>query len=235
MKDPLDRFTESEMARILERASEQGSLLPAVSSSDGFTLAEIESIAAEAGLDTRRIRAAAVQVALDRSRGRFGDTGRIDLRGSVPGVVSSREFGQLAETIGDAAGAPGVRNSAFGALEWENPRGADRLHVTVTPGDANTSLRVRADASAVKGLCYVASVGGALALGGITGAILEPTSVIAGVGIMVGAATAGVATGWTVWRTQARALRNRAASVMAAVSDRAAEIARSADEGQESR
>jgi len=236
-----DRFSEQEMARILERAARESSgsdrrQLPATAgSADGFDLAEIESIAREAELDVAGVHEAAIQVALDRSRGRAGDTGRIELIRQVPGVISPVDYGKLAETIGDAAGVTGVRSAAFGALDWEEPRGADRLQVTVSPGDQSTSVRLRTDASAVKGLCYVASVGGALALGGITGAIVEPASALVGVGIMATAATAGATAGWALWRARARRLRARAASVFASVTRRTAELAASADSSQESR
>jgi len=241
MSTPGDRYTERELARILERAASQSQgsedrrSLPAGGAAGGFTLAEIEAIAREAELDVTAIREAAVHVALDRSRGRGGDTGRIDLLRRIPGVVSAADYGMLAETIGDAAGAPGVRSSTFGALDWEEARGTDRLQVTVSPGEETTSVRLRADASAVKGLCYVASIGGALALGGITGAIVDPGSAVVGVGIMATAVTAGTVTGWAIWRNRARALRARAASVLAAVTARASDLARSAEDGQESR
>ena len=106
-----------------------------------------------------------------------------------------------------------------------------RMRVTVTPETDSTSIRVHTDASALKGLCYVASTAGALALGGITGAITEPAAILTGVGIMAGAASVGMATGWTVWRVQARRLKERSAAVFAAVSGRAAELARRPPDG----
>ena len=241
MSMPGDRFSEQELARILERASReshgpgQRRLLSAGSAAEGFDLAEIESIAREADLDVAGVHEAAIQVALDRSRGRTGDTGRIELIRRVPGVISPDDYGKLAETIGDAAGVTGVRSASFGALDWEEARGTDRLQVTVSPGDRSTSVRLRTDASAVKGLSYVASVGGALALGGIAGAVIEPSSVLVGVGIMATAATAGATAGWAIWRARARRLRARAASVFASVTRRAAELASSRDGSQESR
>ncbi len=229
VSDPGDRFNEQEMARILRTTSAGGTNLPVASSKSGFTVAEIESIAREAGLDSSGIAAAAARVAMDRSRGLFGSADILVLRNRVPGVVSSGDYGRLADTIGDAAGDPGIRNAAFGGLDWESSPGMSRMRVTVTPESDSTSIRVHTDASALKGLCYVASTAGALALGGITGAITEPAAVLTGVGIMVGAASVGMATGWTVWRVQARRLKERSAAVFAAVSGRAAELARQPD------
>lgn len=196
-------------------------------------MAEIESIAREAGLDSSGIAAAAARVAMERSSSLFGSAGIMELRLEVPGVVSSRDYGRLADAIGDAAGEPGTRNAAFGALDWESSRGASRIRVTVSPESDSTSIRVHTDASSLKGLCYVASVPGALALGGITGAIIEPAAVLTGIGIMAGAASIGVATGWTAWRVQARRLRERSAAVFEAVSGRAAELAKEFDESVE--
>ena len=62
-----DRFTEQEMARILETASAGGSNLPASRRGSGLTVSEIESIAREAGLDTSGIAAAAARVAMELS------------------------------------------------------------------------------------------------------------------------------------------------------------------------
>ncbi len=230
MSETGDRFNEQEMARILKTASVDGTSLPVASPKSGLTVAEIESIAREAGLDVSGIAAAAARVAMDRSRGVLGSADILVLRNRVPGVVSPSDYGRLADTIGDAAADPGTRNAAFGGLEWESSPGTmARMRVTVTPEVDSTTIRVHTDASALKGLCYVASTAGALALGGITGAITEPAAVLTGVGIMVGAASAGVATGWTAWRVQARRLKERSAAVFAAVSDRAAELARKAD------
>ena len=231
MSDPGDRFNEQEMARILKTASADGTSLPVASPKSGLTVAEIESIAREADLDASGIAAAAARVAMDRSRGVLGSADVLVLRNRVPGVVSSGDYGRLADAIGDAAGDPGTRNAALGGLEWESSPGMSRMRVTVTPEVDSTSIRVHTDASALKGLCYVASTAGALALGGITGAITEPAAVITGIGIMVGAASVGMATGWTAWRAQARRLKERSAAVFAAVSDRAAELARRADGG----
>jgi hypothetical protein len=235
VSDSAHRFSDTELEQILDRASKETRSLPVNIRSGEFTIDEIESIASEAGLDVERVRAAAIQVAMDRSRGRFGDTGRIDLRRNVTGAVAAADFGQLAEAISDAAGVLGAPSSTLGSLQWEEPRGADRLQVTVTPGESSTSIRVRTDASAIKGLCYVASLGGALALGGITGAILEPSSAAVGVGIMATAATAGAATGWAAWRARARRLRMRATSVLVHVTERAAELAAARPDAQESR
>ena len=59
-----DRFTEQEMARILKSASAGGSHLPVSSRGSGLTVAEIESLAREAGLDSSGIAAAAARVAM---------------------------------------------------------------------------------------------------------------------------------------------------------------------------
>ncbi len=232
MSSPDDRYTEQEMARILKMASTGGAQLPVPSRTAGFSVEDIESIAREAGLDAGGIAAAAAQVSIDRSRGILGDTGVIDLSRRIPGIVSSTDYGRLADAISDASGEPGVRNSSFGALVWESRPGAGRIQVTVTPEADTTSIRVHSDASALKGLCFVASTAGALALGGITGAITEPSAVLTGVGIMLGAAAAGVSTGWAFWKVQGRRIRNRAAGVFAVVSERAAELAdRDAESG----
>ncbi|MEJ2548598.1 MAG: hypothetical protein P8125_12440 [Gemmatimonadota bacterium] len=225
MKPPEDRFTEEELREILRAASGPTGALPAARKPGGFTVDEIESIAREAGLDPGAIVPAAARVALRRGRGVHGAPGVTSLSQRVRGEVGPGDFADLAETIAEAAGEPGTRGAAFGALEWETKPGGSRMKVTVTPGSGGTSIRVHTDASAVKGLCYVASMGGALALGGITGAIVEPTAILAGVAIMTGAASAGVATGWAFWRAHANRLRERSARVFTAVSDRAAELA----------
>jgi hypothetical protein len=226
MKPPEDRYTEEEMREILRAASGVTGALPPARKPGGFTVEEIESVAREAGLDPGAIVPAAAQIALQRGGGVHGAPGVTNLSQRIRGRVGTGDFADLAETIAEAAGEPGTRSTAFGALEWETKPGGSRMKVTVTPGSGSTSIRVHTDASAVKGLCYVASMGGALALGGITGAIVEPAAILAGVAIMTGAASAGAATGWAAWRAHANRLRERSVRVFAAVSDRAAELAK---------
>jgi hypothetical protein len=220
-----DRFTEEELREILRAASGPTDALPPAGRPGGLTLAEIESVAREVGLDPGAIAPAAARVALRRGGGVHGAPGIMNLHHRVPGEIRPGDYGDLAEAIAEAAGEPGTRSAAFGALEWETKPGGGRMKVTVTPGSGSTSIRVHTDASAVKGLCYVASIGGALALGGITGAIIEPSALLAGVAIMTGAASAGVVTGWAAWRAQAHRLRDRSARVFAAVAGRTAELA----------
>jgi hypothetical protein len=237
------RFTESELREILRAASGPDRALPPAPRPGGFTVEEIESVAREAGLDSGAVAAAAAHVAVRRGTKVHGAPGVTDLSRKIAGEVSSGDYGDLAETIAEAAGEPGIRSAAFGALEWEAKPGASRMKVTVTPAAGGTSIRVHTDASALKGLCYVASMGSALALGGIVGAITDPNSVLTGVSLMVGAASAGMASGWTAWRLQARRLQEKSARVFAAVTGRVAELAtvdpdrerRGSEEDQESR
>lgn len=220
------RFSESDLREILEGSP--ATLLPSEPRrrADGLTLSDLESVAREAGLDASGIAHAAAQVSLRKTGGGPGGASRFRVARSVPGVVRERDLGRLAEAIGDAAGESGARDVALGSLHWRTTRGASHLEVRVTPGERTTALRVQADASAVKGLCFLSSIAGALALGGITGAIVEPASIAAGVGIMAGAAATGVATGWTAWRIHARRLRDRVARVFSAASECAAGLAR---------
>ncbi|MCL7980225.1 MAG: hypothetical protein M8840_01120 [marine benthic group bacterium] len=231
MSSSENRFTEAELREILRAASGPDRALPPALRPGGFTVEEIESVAREAGLDSGAIAAAAARVAVRRETKLHGAPGVTDLSRRVRGSVSSGDFGELAETIAEAAGEPGVRSAAFGGLEWETKPGGSRMKVTVTPGEDSTSVRVHTDASAVKGLCYVASMGSALALGGIAGAITEPTAVLTGVTLMAGAASAGAFTGWAAWRAQARRLQERSARVFAAVTGRTAELAERRPEG----
>lgn len=219
------RFPDADLREIL-RAS-PSARIPATTSrgSGGLTLSDVESIAREAGLDASGIARTAADLVIRRSGG-FGGASRAQVARTVPGVVAERDFGRIADAIGDVAGETGHREVVLGSLLWRTSRGATHLEARVSPEGDATALRVRADGSAVKGLCFLGSIAGALALGGITGAILEPSSVVAGAGIMAGAATAGVAAGWAAWRVQARRLRERVSRVFAAASASSASLAR---------
>jgi hypothetical protein len=191
----------------------------------GLTLSDLESVAREAGLDASGIARAAADLSIRRAGGSFGGASRLQVTRTVPGLVAERDFGAIADAIGDAAGETGRREVALGSLHWRTDRGASHVEARVTPGEEDTALRVQADASALKGLCFVGSIASALALGGITGAVLEPSSVLAGIGIMAGAGAAGFGAGWTAWRVQARRLRERVARVFAAASAASASVA----------
>lgn len=219
------RFPDADVREILS-ASPSVRIPPAPpGGSDGLTLSDVESIAREAGLDATGIARTAADLVIRRSGGLAGAS-RIQLTRTVPAAVAERDFGRIADAIEDAAGETGHREVTLGSFHWRTRGGATRLEARVSPQGETTTLRVRADGSAVKGLCFMSSIAGALALGGITGAILEPSSVVAGVGIMAGAATAGVAAGWTAWRVQARRLRERVSRVFAAASASSASVVR---------
>ena len=97
----------------------------------------------------------------------------------------------------------------LGSLEWKTVGEPSQIHVTVSPRDGKTAVRVFVDRSPAGVLTYLfPGIVGLLAIG-VGGAILEPNTVV-GVGSLIGASLGGAfLTARTIWHTTTGKLRAR--------------------------
>src|SRR5450830_1774255 len=113
MTEPLPgrRYNDKEVARIIKQASElQQSDAPGESAS-GLSLAELEQIAREAGIDPAMVRRAAVdldaQVSVGRPSRFLGAPSSLALERTIDGEVSPDEYDALVAEIQRAVGGMG--------------------------------------------------------------------------------------------------------------------------------
>jgi hypothetical protein len=116
-----------------------------------------------------------------------------------PRSLSSDELLRLVDVVRGATRQQGAVQEVLGALEWKTIGELSEIAVTAAPGAAGTRVRVLGDRGAAAALTWGLSVAGGLVAGGITGAVLEPATVLGGVGILAAAGTAGVGLARALW------------------------------------
>lgn len=142
------RFTDEEVATILERAlasSHRETRVPVRNETDGITLAQLEGVAAEAGIDPVRVREAALTLG-DESEGEdgsalFGPPANHVFDRVVEGEIPPDRMSDVVAAIRRLTKGTGKVEEVGDWLEWTS--GEDRsLHVTVKPEAGQTRLQV---------------------------------------------------------------------------------------------
>ena len=203
-------YTDEELALILNRAAElqDGG---ARASGGRFTLAEIQEIAAGAGIAASHVAKVAAGVRENRDRNTrsfLGAPSRFRSEETIDGQVSDDVVGELLDVARRDVGLQGSVNEALGMVEWTGRDDFGATHVTVTRRAGHTTIGVlsdRSDTAAVTGIAGVTgavlgSFGLAIALAA-TAAIVAPLAVPAGIAGATG-------TSWlsmrAIWRRIAR-------------------------------
>ena len=150
-------FSEKELALLLNRAAamEEGG---AQSSGARYTLAEIQEIAAGAGIAPSRVAAGAAGLRENRERSahRFlGGPWRFRSEETIDGEVSDDVVGELIDLARREVGLQGSVTEALGAVDWMGRDSFGATHVTATRRGGRTTIGVlsaRTDAAAVAGV-----------------------------------------------------------------------------------
>lgn len=234
------RYSEKEVARLLERATElQRDEAPTGTVEGGLTLSELEEIAVEAGIDPRYLRRAA------------GDLGRPSptsgwswLTGAPTTLVFERtvavelrpdSFEALSAEIQQRVGAVGQASVLGRTLTWqsETPNKTRSLQIIVTSRAGETHMRVEERLNQLAGALFGGLVGGVGVGAGGTGlgvALGVMGSAFFAVAIPLGAVTGSYVAARTIFSTMAgrrrEALRDLLEYLSEAVSDAASDAAR---------
>ena len=131
----LPGFDDADVALILARAAELdalapgSSMLPALARNRLLSLADLESVAIEAGIDPDHVRTAASELALRRSplpaslppaTTRMGLPERVDADRVLPVTLDEATWGLMVQELREFAGSPGVMSSVGGVWEWHS-------------------------------------------------------------------------------------------------------------------
>jgi hypothetical protein len=178
------RFNEKEVALIIKRASELQQTEASSDSSTGMSLAELEQVAREAGLDPALVRRAATdldtRVTDQKPNGFIGAPTALRLERTIDGEVPADEFETLVLEMQRELGQVGAASTFGRSLQW-TVQGVDRrrvstrtVQVTISPRDGRTTIRIEERLGGLAGGLFGGLMGG---LGGGTGGLA------AGVGI----------------------------------------------------
>jgi hypothetical protein len=216
------RYTEEELALILNRAAErQEGMQP---SAPRYTLAEIQEIAAGAGIAPEHVVGVAATIRdarAQRGGGVLGAPERFRFEESIDGEIADDVVGELLDAARRELGVQGSVTEALGSIEWKGRDALGTTFVTVTRRGGRTTIGVLCARTDAAGVTW--TLGG---FGAIAGSAALATALIAGAGITgpVAAALAiagGGSGAWlsarTVWRRVARRWSERTAALGSAL------------------
>ncbi|HEX7977323.1 MAG TPA: hypothetical protein VF461_01875 [Gemmatimonadaceae bacterium] len=208
------RYTEEELALILNRAAERQEGVQA--SAPRYTLADIQEIAAGAGIAPNHV--ASVAAALGDARaprggGVLGAPHRFRFEESIEGEIADDVIGELFDVVRRTLGVQGEVTEALGMVEWKGQDAFGWSYVAVARRGGRTTISVlstRTDAVATAAtLGGVGAFFGSLALGSAAVSLISiaaPVAAAAGIGVALSAAWVGTR---AVWRHYARGVVGR--------------------------
>jgi hypothetical protein len=227
-RDLEARYSEREMALILKRAADLDGRETAKSLAR-YTLADIQEIAAGAGIDAETVTAAAAELRHPaQTPWLLGGPTRFRAERRAPVTVSPTAFSELVETIRLQTSLQGNSSQVFDGLEWRGRDAVGAVYVTISPRERETRVTVVAARGDEAFLAGMAGFGAALA----TTAAFIPLLVSAGApplvvsaSTAVAAATALVATTRAIWRRRAGRWTQRTTEIADAITRRLTQLA----------
>lgn len=173
------RYDDEEVREILVRATELKPELPALASgspaADGLTLTELQTAAAEAGIDPDRVAAAAHELVVDRavltpSATRLGVPVSTSHVVRMPRMLTSDEWDRFVVRLRDTFQTPGEVRTEGSLRTWHH----GTLRVLLEPLEEGARLRFESSDDSARG-----TLEGALALGWGGGFLLVFLTLIA--------------------------------------------------------
>src|SRR5689334_11992088 len=226
---PSQRYSEQEMALILKRAAELQE------GADGRgtqrTLAEIQEIAAEVGIDAPFVSEAVAE--LERPRPRIGWLGaptRFHDERSIAGSLGSIEVGELLDQARAELGLHGEVRQVFDGVELRLRSALGTSILTVGPRAGGTRIALTTERLDQAVAIAAGSVGIGLlaALGGVAIAINVTDNALLASAIVAASAIAGtIVSARALWHSVAERWRRRTHAIVATLVDRANEMSQS--------
>ena len=176
------RFNEKEVALIIKRASELQQTETTSESTTGMSLAELEQVAREAGLDPELVRRAAADLdtrVTDQTPNLFlGAPTVLRLERTIDGEVPADEYEpmvlEMQRLLGGTSTASTIGRTLQFSLTGRNHQHASGrdVQVTITPRNGRTTIRIEERLGPLAGGLF----GGLL--GGMGGGLTVPVTVI---------------------------------------------------------
>ncbi|MCA9739356.1 MAG: hypothetical protein R3E98_12205 [Gemmatimonadota bacterium] len=165
---PARRYSDEEVARLLKRATELQRHESAAPSRDGLTLAELESIAREAGIDAALVRRAVHELDHDPPTGGaarifLGERPTLLIERTFAGTLTPDELEGLVPEINAAANTTGQVSLVGRTLNFSSTAGGQHPRMTqimVSSRDGETRLRIEERFGNTAGALFGGIVGG---------------------------------------------------------------------------
>ena len=239
---PTRLYGEKEVGKILKRATELQRDRPAGGAGSGLSLQELEEIAAEAGIDPRHLRDAAMEL----ESGDLGVTGLAKLVGDqltlvreavVPGELPDEGFEGVVGVIQGASHEHGQPSLLGRTLTWqaETPTKTRSIQLVVSVRKGETRVRIEERLHQMVGVVFGSSMGGVGAGVGLgVGIPLSQVlgSVLLGVAFPVGTLAVTYIAGRWIYRAVVDGRRKAVDALMDAVVE---EVRERIEEGSDPR
>ncbi len=176
------RYSEKEAGIILRKAAEMQRAEPSAADPSGFSLAELEDVAREAGIDPAVVRSAAAELAVTPaesfSNALVGGPLTVQFETELPGEYPADRFDALVPVIQGASSWQGHAGVVGKSLTWSARADSNTssLQVLVVAGGGKTLIRVEERLGGMAGALFGGIIGGVGAGAGL------------GIGVGVGAA-----------------------------------------------
>jgi hypothetical protein len=145
---PERRYGDREVRLILKSAAElQRRALDDTSASAGMTLAELEQVATEAGIDPTLIRRAAAQLdaptSLDRGNRFVGSPTEVIVERTIDITLEPEAFDRMLDVIRATTHEVGEVSTVGRQFGWKGRSRGAKTDVSISAGERRTTLRVR--------------------------------------------------------------------------------------------
>ncbi len=212
------RYSDEEFALILRKASELQERGPRPPSSrGGMSLAEIQAIAAEAGIDAQLVAQTASLLPTrgsDRAARVLGGPSSYHLEHSTAGEISQEDLGRFLDVIRRVTKHQGQGTRVLDSLEWRTVGEVSQIHINVTARDGQTRVQIIGDRQAAGALTYVSSGLAWMIAAVAIGSGLDVTSAVGVLSILAGAAGGAFLTARTIWKSTSSGFRRKVTELM---------------------
>lgn len=197
--DRPSRYSDQEVALILRRAAEmQAGARGSVETADGLSLAALEEIAREAGIDPSLVRRAALEVEDRRAaaphNAALGAPSRLIIERRLTSEPTAHDYEMLAAELRRALTPTGHVEIVGRSFGWSSGRFGEtdrQVAVTVTPRARGAVLRIEESLGPLAGGVFGGIVGGVggggfgVALGVGLGVLASPVLAVGGAAVCV--------------------------------------------------
>jgi hypothetical protein len=227
------RYTEEELALILNRAAERQE--GGAAGAPRYTLAEIQEIAAGAGISPDHVASVAASLHGDRALrgdGLLGAPTRFRFEETIDGEVTDDVVGELLDLVRRDLGIQGSVAEALGTVDWKGADSMGTTDVSIARRGGRTIISVLTGRTDAAGATATFSGFGALGLSALGMSLVGVAGLVGPavplIGVLGGGSTAWLAMR-AIWRRVARRATERTGAlgtVLAAAARRAVEDGR---------
>ena len=215
-------YSDAEFALVLQKAAELANTrTPRSTSPAGMTLAEMKSIASEAGIDAALVERAAQIVAASATTSFYervvGGPVRHGGVMQLPVKLDEAHAARLLAAVQILADDTGTGHASATGMVWHARNDMETLRVTAQPAEDGTTVAVRVDRTGVLAFVHIAGLISSVAA--VAGGIVVADQVAPIVGVAAGVTGIGsvLAVARAYWASSTRQVRSRIEDLMEAI------------------